>query len=353
MMLVAVVVIIATDLAGSNDTKRVVSKEVLTDFNFDDTASVTRIEITETVLGRKAIVERQGSTWIINGKHQARKDLIDLILNTFKTIRFQNYLPRNAVQNILKEISSANKEVKIYRDGEHRYTWFVGSASKDHEGTYMMLEKKEGDTWVRSSEPVIMGALRFRGELNTRFTGDEMEWRHTGMYSYLPSDIAKIEVSYPSRPQDDFRIEIDKQSIFTLYNGDGRSIEQPDTASMRKYAVQFKKVHFETFNRVYTQERVDSLKQTTPLFVMTVSNHEGEERSVMAYPIQTNASMDFTGTEIEYDVDRMHGIFKGELVVIQYFVFDSLTKKLTDFLGFSQGVENNIATVNNQPGAAD
>jgi len=206
----------------------------------------------------------------------------------------------------------------------------------------------EDGTWVRSIDPVIMGALRFKGELRTRFTADLLEWRHTGLFEFNPADIRSIKVKYFEQPVHSFELKLNDKEKFSLFDGQGNQLSGFDTSALRSYFVQFKKVHFETFNRKYSEKEKDSLRNEKPLFEMSVTNQLGEVKSIIAYPIQTDGSKkDMTGAPIEYDVDRMHGFVGMELVVIQYFVFDPLTVKLGDFLKRGRAVENNSQGVNN------
>lgn len=318
--------------SGTEKKDRVVSEDVFTEYAIEDTASVTRIEIAESTTGKKVILDRSEDSWQLNDRYDVRKDLLDLILNTFKTVRFKNYLEKNAVEQNMRVLATAHKEVKIFINGEHRYTWFVGTPVQD-DGTVMLMEKKTEDGWVRSREPVINTALRFKGELNTRFTADEGEWRSTGIFNYNPLDIASIDVDYSERPEDGFKAYLEGTNTFRLEDHRGNPVSLFDTAALRRYFVEYKKVHFETFNKRYTEEMKDSLKALDPYFTITVQNKSGVERSVDAYRIGLpEGTKNVDGTPLDWDVDRMHGFVQDTtMVVIQFFVFDKLTKQLNDF----------------------
>lgn len=332
----------------SKKSNRVVSEEVLTEFNFDDTSTVTQIDIHDATLGQKVSIKRDGNVWLANGAFRARQDLVNLLLNTFRTIRFQNHVPESSRETILKQLVTGNKEVKIYLNGVHTYTWFVGYPTMDHEGTYMLLEQLVNGTWERSKDPVIMGALRFKGELRTRFTADILDWRHTGLFEYNPKDIRSIMVKYFENPTYGFEAKLSDNEKFSLYSNDGKQISGFDTSAMRAYFIQFKKVHFEMFNRKYTEKAKDSLRLEKPIFEIAVTDKMGMVKKIITYPIQTDASKkDFTGAPIEYDQDRMHGFVENDLVIVQYYVFDPLTVKLSDFLRRRPTVENNSQGVNN------
>ncbi len=346
---ISVVALLSLWFIQPGDPEKVVSDEVFTEFHFEDTAAVDRIEITETILGLQVTVERGDKYWLADGKHRVRKDLIDLILNTFKTIRFKNYVPKASVPTYLKELSSSNKEVKIYMNGEHKYTWYIGNPNKTHDGTVMLLEKFENGKWYKSKEPVEMGALRFRGELRTRFSADINEWRYTGIFNYHPSQIQSVKVTYSDteRNKDGFEIKINEKQQFELLNYQGQHVSGFDTSALRRYVVHYKKVHFETFNRIYDDTRKDSLKNTPPLFTIEVKT-TNEKKRIDAYRIKSDKNAkDITGDKIVYDLDRMHAFIGNDMVVIQYFVFDPLTKKISDFIPGRMGVENNSSAVNN------
>ena len=76
-------------------------------------------------------------------------------------------------------LSVRHKKVEIFTtDGENPIkTWYVGSSTKDHLGTYMLLQNKQ----QKSSVPYITYKPGFYGTLDVRFFTNWKEWRSSNI----------------------------------------------------------------------------------------------------------------------------------------------------------------------------
>ena len=62
-------------------------------------------------------------------------------------------VPKAAFNNVIKQIATSGTKVEIYQGKDKpSKTYYIGGATLDHQGTYMILET-EG---VKSSVPFIM-----------------------------------------------------------------------------------------------------------------------------------------------------------------------------------------------------
>ena len=112
----------------------------------------------------------------MNGTYKARHDALQLLLKTFRRAAIQGPVADKAQPNVIRQMSSRGKKVEIYLGGEEpAKTWYVGTATPSHTGTYMVLETPEG----RGEKPYVVHMEGFTGFLSTRFFTSEREWRHT------------------------------------------------------------------------------------------------------------------------------------------------------------------------------
>ena len=79
----------------------------------------------------------------------------------------------------------------------------------------------------------------------------------------------------------------------------------------------------------------DSILQSTPLLSMNCTDLKGSTTSIKAFLKEMQEKeFDYDGKLIIYDPDRMFAEINGsgELVTIQYYVFDKLFLGLNDFI---------------------
>ena len=93
---------------------------------------------------------------------------------------------------------------------------------------------------------------------------------------------------------------------------------------------------FEDWAKSYEGARRDSLAASQPLAILSVTGASGSMEAVL-HPMPVNkrslVQQDEKGVPLKYDVDRMLAFIRGgrELVVIQYFSFGKVLRKLDDF----------------------
>ena len=117
-----------------------------TDFAIADTSTVDKIFIADMDGGQVTLTRpTQGSLWDVNGQFKAREDAVNLLLKTFLRARVQGPVAEAAQPNVIRLLSARGKKVEIYQGGDApTKTWYVGTATPSHTGTYMVLETPEG-----------------------------------------------------------------------------------------------------------------------------------------------------------------------------------------------------------------
>lgn len=303
----------------------------LSDFAIQDTSSITKIIISEPD-GQKAVVEKIGhEKWQLNGKYVARIDAMHVIFKTAKLVSVKSEVPNSALKTVLKNIAVTYKKVEYYAGETLIKTWYVGTPTRDHYGTYMLLEKPG---FGKSTVPYILEIKGFFGHLASRFFTDEKEWRDKIIYKLQPNEISSIELKNNETPEYSFKIEVAGKNKFLLYDGKNRNINAFDTVSVRSYLLNFRKIAFEAFNRgILNEQQEDSLRKSIPFTIITVKDKSGNSTSIKAYrKAPTEDQVTLGGGKYQFDIEKLFAILpSGEIVIMQYGTFDKIWRALASF----------------------
>lgn len=292
-----------------------INSDAFTDFAVEDTASITKIIITD--INGTAVLDRTEDSryWTLNGEHKARKSSTDLILKTFNRAKVKTAVPSAQRATVLKNLLTA-KRVDIYQGSNSPVkTWFVGTSTSNHTGTYMLLEIPGAG---RSEEPFVVHLDGFSGFLTTRFFSDVKEWRYTGIFDFPNRSLKLVEVINHNEAHETFILSADTTGELSLFTT-GTEIEYTDTLNTRIQFLLFKKVHFESFNSRLTLVEEIELKNSDPDYTVTCEGFDGKVSRVRI----------FNHTE-----EHKYGLTDDGLVVlVQTYVFDPLLKGLSNLLG--------------------
>lgn len=300
--------------------------EAAADFAVTDTAAVDKIFIADKD-GNSALLERtEGRYWSLNGRHQARKDAIELLLKTFLRARVQRPVPLAELDNVNRLLAGRAKKVEIYQGGDQPVkTWYIGTSTQNHTGTYMVLADENG---LLAEEPFVVHMEGFTGFLSTRFFTDERDWRYTGVFDYPGSSLKRVEID---RVEDgrSYGIEVNERGEL---NVEGAMLtSRRDTLAWQNRFNLFRKVHLETFNNHLTESAEDSiLRRAQPAFALRAwSQTDSVPNEIKLYwKAPVSDTYDDYGNLNEWDGSRMYAIYRDEVVLVQRFVFDPLLQGL-------------------------
>lgn len=324
----------------NKNSSSTLTDQPLADFAIADTASVTKIFISDGK-GNKVLVERvPGQTlWKLNNHLLARRDAVNLLLDTFKRIKVRGSLSEKASENMIRVLASSGKKVEIYQGGdEPSKIYYVGTSTPDHMGTIMLLEIPGIG---RSEIPYITHMEGFTGFLTPRFFIDENEWRYTGYYEFPKLELSKIEVIDNIKPQESFAIEYKGgndikllggyQPALETYNG---AIPVFDTMAVKDYMLLFKKVHFDSYNTMLKPEAMDSIDKVIPAYTIKVTDLNAKTKELKIYLKRAaKKHYDADGNIIPWDMDFLWAKTQdGEYALAQRFVFNPILVPLNRFL---------------------
>jgi hypothetical protein len=324
----------------NKNTKSTLANKPLTDFAIEDTATVNKIIITD-LQGAHAVLERipGEGLWQLNKKYKARKDAVDLVLMTINRIRVRGNVSDKGRDNVMKLLVTGGKKVEVYTGGtEPAKIYYVGNATEDHTGTFMLLEiPGEG----RSEDPYITHIEGFTGFLNTRFFTNENEWRYTGIFEYPQLDFNSVQIINHNNTNYSFEVNYKGENDITLNGGYIASnntfsvpISNFDTLAVKDLLLLFKKVHVESYNTLLKPEAADSMRQITPAFTIRVRENSGAEKHIDLYLKRaTKPTMDDFGNAIPWDRDHFYARTQNdEFAMAQFYTFEPLVRPIEYYL---------------------
>lgn len=305
------------------------AEEGLTDFAIKDTGRIDKIVLTSTLGQEMTVIRESGTNWVDKKGDCVQDELINNLLETIYRIKVKSHVPKGQAETVLNNLNQSHVKCEIYMNGILEKTYFVGTPTKDHYGTYMLLESPEEG---RSPKPMITYIPGFRGTVQPRFSADWKQWACSGIFKYDPANVKKIKFENFEHPERNFVIESDGKDEFKVSHK-GKYYEIFDTARVRDYILKFKKIHFNQYNYTLNEEEIDSIRNSNPYVRIQVEGHDGKNVGVICYKMKAaQGDVDLSGNPLEWDQNVMWAFLdNGDLVKVQYFVFDKIIKPLQYF----------------------
>lgn len=297
------------------------SDRPFSDFDISDTAAISRLVISDTEGNRIAITRRNKSrTWMIEETElRARPESANLILETFFRIHVKEDLPKTAIPNVLSQLSVRHKKVEVFNGEEKKpfRTYYVGSATADHFGTYMLLQKDN----KKSNIPYIVHKQGLYGYLDSRFFTDTTLWRYTGIYTYRPKDIKRVTIRNYEKPSFSYSVEAYPDGDVGLFDQFGQPVSGFDSSAVKRYLSYFSSLHAEGFDPIFPDYVLDSIRGTTPAYQISLETRAGEKNVTRLFRVRPTAlTFDINGDTVRWDRERgLCQLNDGSMVVVQYY----------------------------------
>lgn len=338
IIICAVVVVgIVALVVALNGQKKATFKQ---DYHIANVGAVTRIYMADKQNNEVLLTRTADSTWVVDNKYPANQPMIDLLLETLNTMRIRQQVNRNAVPNVVKDLSAHAIKVEVYarkplfrlfglnfftRD-RRIMTYYVGRETQDMMATYMY---RDGD-----KVPYVIHIPGFRGFLTPRFVTEPLKWRSHTIVDLDANAIARIQLEYPAAPEENFAV---------VNNGAGFDFETAvgiaprfDTARVAQLLSSFTWLNFDEFAEIVPNSNTNSL-EGAPRSVLTITDTAGRQTELRTYikyynPADTLAMPD-SAMYSTFDLDRLYAIVnRTDTVLIQYYVFDKILQPASYFL---------------------
>lgn len=324
LVIVVVLTIIVVTLYFRNNVDK---QSVLRDFAVEDTARITKIFLADKN-DNSVKLEKIDGVWYVNDIYKARKDFINVLLTTIKNVEVNAPVPEASLDKVLKELSVKGIKTEIYQDDKLVKTYYVGGVTQNSTGTYMILEG--------SDLPFVMHIPGFAGYLTVRYLPDVKEWRERIIFNYRFENIAKVIVDYGKNPSDGFILHNYGDNKYGVVRADESAVDfLVDTVAIKEYLSAIKFIAYEALISENLQKhKLDSLSKEPMIAKFEIEDKKGNSKSFKIYYRQNvNIVVDEQGIPYDWDVDRLYGIVNNdtEVVFLQYYVLDPITKTINDF----------------------
>jgi len=318
-------------------------KEDESGFAISDTAIVSKIFIADKKTN-SVLLERSSNGWILNGKHETNRKVVDILLGTMLKLKVKSPVPVSARNNVVKRLSSIGIKVEIYQNAfridlfnkiklfpyeKLAKVYYVGDVTADNLGTYMLMEG--------ASEPYITHIPRFRGFLTPRYSPKPDDWMSHKVFNQNLSDISSVEIDFLEKPEESFKVEIvDSYGNYKLTKIiDNSSIVNYDTLKVLNFLTSFNDLRYETrLNNLMSATRIDSITGSKPMYEITLVDDEDDTTYVKCFAkraLPEEIKQEAYFKLIPDDRDRFHALINdgNDFVLMQYYIFDKVLYPLS------------------------
>jgi hypothetical protein len=315
----------------NRNTTTTVPKE-LRDFAYADTAAITKIFLADKAGHQVTLDRNTAGGWMVNKTWKARNDGVSNLMFVIKNLAIKSMVGVQMQETVIKQLASGSIKIELYKGDKLVRMYYVGGATPDDEGTYMLLANPE--TKQNSSRPFVMcieGQTRY---LTPVFGTNANDWRDRTAFSYFPPDIQSVKVDFITATGTSFEVLQPAPNTFEVHSLKNNSnYPQIDTLAVKQYLSYFQNVGFETFLNDMKPFRKDSILNSIPLFTMQITSRKGPSTSLKFFGMEPHREeLDAQGKPEKFDLDRMYTLINNtEFVVTQYYSFGKLTPDIEYF----------------------
>ncbi len=341
IILVGVLSIIAIILIFQNRKGTLDRK--MSEFAISDTATITRIFMADMKNNKVLLEKTSPGIWSVNNNFKANSFGVDLLLKTINNLAVKAPVSKSGYNNVIKQLAVNSVKVEVYQQ-VHRIdifntirlfrheklskVYYVGSATPDNMGTFMLMEG--------SDVPFIVYQPGFRGFVSARFSARLNDWRDHSIFKNLPSDISSIKIEFTETPSESYIIEKFGSSRLEIKSlATNLKLSRFDTIRVVEMINAYKFINFEALLEGLDQKEIDSITASTHLNIITLTDIAGNINKVKTFRLRNKTGdFDESGNLLPYDRNRLYALINDgkEFVLIQYFVFDPITRPLSYLL---------------------
>jgi len=313
-----------------------------TAFAVTDTASITKFFLADKN-NNIVKVERSGKGgWILNDKYEVNPTMVEVMLSTFSSIEVKAPVAKAARNTIIRLLAGKSVKTEIYQrvyrinlfnkikffpHEKLTRTYFVGDATMDNSGTFMLMQG--------SDDPCIVGIPGFRGFVATRYSSMESDWRSHSIFRYRVPDISSVSIQYNDSKANSFRINNLNNRLLTLTALDeNRLIDRFDTAKAVEYLTKFRNLNYENILNEMSKTKKDSILASEPSIEISLVDKLGKAHTLKAWKRKADqGQLDMNGNATYWDQERLYGLVDDseDMVSLQYFVFGGVFMPLSWF----------------------
>jgi len=314
-------------------------------FAVDDTSNITKFFLADKKNNTVKVERSANGNWILNDKYEVNPTMVQVMLKTFILIESKEPVARATRNTVIRMMAGKSVKTEIYQrvyrinlfnsiklfpHEKLTRTYYVGDATMDNNGTFMLMQGSE--------EPYVVYIPGFRGFVATRYSALEADWRSHSVFRFRVPEISSVTVKFNEKPEMSFRINNQDNRLFTLTTlQDNRNIDHFDTLRLVEYLSLFKNLNYERILDEMTKSKHDSILSLIPTNEITLVDKQGKTHTLKTWKRKADiGQLDLDGNQAEFDLERAYALIDNSeyLVAVQYFVFNEV---LVPWLYFTHG----------------
>ncbi|MCR5013974.1 MAG: DUF4340 domain-containing protein [Bacteroidales bacterium] len=337
-IILAIVLIAIASLLIWNNRFLTTIRGDASEFMVWDTATISRVYLADR-LNHETLLERQPDGWSLNKEYRAHPKKIDQLFYTLYRVRIKMPVSVASHDNIIAQMASHSTKVEVYQivprinlfnkvklfyHEKCTRVFYVGEATKDNSGTFML---KEG-----AKQAYIVYIPGFRGYISTRFTANPDDWRDHSIFHKSLADIQSLSIEFSEDPMLGFRVDNTGKHQYKLTRIADNQDVPFDTLKVINLLSSFNDVRFEALlNNGMSEHRRDSIINSQYIHKITLVDKDGKSNSMKTFRKKVESAFDIPEEEYMVDNDRMYGLVNNDrdLVLIQNYIFDKILKDVT------------------------
>ena len=279
--------IIAVLLLGAGAYYSLQKEEVKTtitgsdsEFSIADTSQITRFFIAQKNGMNHHFVKQKNGKWRVNDKWNADKNMANLILGTISEIKLKVAVLKSKRNMVIKELASRGIKVELYNKEGIMKTFYIGEATSDDKGTYIIMEGSE--------TPYVVHIPRLQGYLTSRFMVNKKAWLDKSIFTSKLKEIVSLSVDYPGNEEQSFAIVRDS-SGFKLEN----TSFEINTPKLHEYLRNYQYKNAVQLPKINDKKALDdSLAQVKPFVIIQIEDENPENSNrVTIYRIDSEENV--------------------------------------------------------------
>lgn len=298
-----------------------------TAFDIKDTAAVTRIFLADVREGKVLLTRGTAGSWMVDDKFAVDERKVNLLLQTMHDVKMRNPISQAEYNTVIRELTASGIKAEFYSGDDMVKTIYVGQATGDQSGTYMMIEG--------ASTPYVVHIPGFVGYLTPRFPTNPVKWKSKLVFDVPETDVKTITVQYPITPEESFLID-NSGAAPVMKTMEGANVVA-DANFLKYYVASFKQLFGEAYDDAYTATAQDSIFRSDAFCRIVVSTKSGKEQSVQLHikglDKRTKQRYDEQGNPLPFDTEKYYGFANGDknMMYIQQYNFGRVLRKRSEF----------------------
>jgi len=312
-------------------------------FAVEDTSSITKVFLADKQNNTVTLTKNNPGNWTVNNEFKASKDIVNMLLKTIMSVEVREPVSKAGSPQVIKMLASTSVKVEIYQrvyrinlfdkikllpHEKKTKTYYVGGATQDNKGTYMLIDGSE--------EPYVTHIFGFNGFLTTRYSPLLKDWREHTIFNLKYNQIKSFSLQITDKPEGSFSATKKSPRDFDIIAlKDKIPVQNYDTLKIMDLFSSFNDVRFEILLNDMDKLKKDSIANSLPYNIITLEDMEGKKYSVTTFlRLAPPDQIDQEGKPVLYDRDRLYALIndKKDLVLIQFYVFNMIFKPLDYYL---------------------